>query len=44
VVELDAFGATEFGQDLHDVILLLGCELVFAMMDTIVGTHAFAEV
>jgi hypothetical protein len=32
------------GKDLHDVILLLGRELVFAVMYTIVGSHAFAEV
>ena len=44
VVEMDPFGTAEFGQDLHDVILLLGSNLVFAVMDTIVGTHACAKV
>ena len=34
VVELDAIGTAEVGQDLHDVILLLGRELVFAVMVT----------
>ena len=42
VVELDAIGTAEMGQDLHDVFLLLGREFVFAMMVTIVGTHACA--
>jgi hypothetical protein len=44
VVELDAIGAAEVGQDLHDVSLLLGRELVFAVMITIVRAHACAEV
>ena len=44
VVELDAFGAAKAGLDLHDVILLLGRELIFAMMDMVVGTHACAIV
>ena len=44
VVELDAVGTAEFGQDLHDVVLLLGRELVFAVMVTVVRTHACAKV
>ena len=44
VVELDAVGAAEMGQDLHDVILLFGREFVFTVMVTIVGTHASAKV
>ena len=44
VVELDAVGTAEFGQDLHDVILLLGRKFVFAVMVTIVRTHAGAKV
>ena len=43
MVEVDAFGAAEVGQDLHDVILLLGREFVFAVMVTIVRTHAGAK-
>ena len=44
VVEFDAIGTAEVGEDLHDVILLLGRELVFAVMVTIVRTHAGAKV
>ena len=44
VVERDALGTAEAGQDLHDVVLLPGRELVFTVMRTIVGTHAGAEV
>lgn len=44
VVEVDAIGTAEVGQDLHDVILLLGRELVFAVMNTIVGAHAGTKV
>lgn len=44
VVELDAIGAAEVGHDLHDVVLLLGRELVFTVMVTIVRTHAGAKV
>ena len=44
MVELEALGTAELGKDLHDVILLLGREHVFAMMYTIVGTHACAKV
>ncbi len=42
MVEFDAIGTAEVGEDLHDVILLLGRELVFAVMDMVVGTHACA--
>ena len=44
MVEFDALCSAEVGQDLHDVILLLGRELVFAVMVTIVRTHAGAKV
>ena len=44
VVEFDAIGAAEVGQDLHDVILLFGRKFVFAVMVTIVRTHACAKV
>lgn len=44
VVELDVLGTAEVGHDLHDVILLLGRELVFAVMNTIVGAHAGTKV
>ena len=44
VVEMDAVGAAEVGEDLHDVVLLLGRELVFAVMVTIVRTHACAKI
>ena len=44
VVEFDALGTAEVGEDLHDVVLLLGRELVFAVMDTIVRTHACAKI
>jgi hypothetical protein len=44
VVEVDAIGTAEVGQDLYDVILLLGRELVFAVMNTIVGAHAGTKV
>ena len=44
VVELDTLGTAKFGEDLHDVILLLGGNLVFTMMDTVVGPHACAKV
>ena len=44
VVEMDAIGTAEVGEDLHDVILLLGREFVFAVMVTIVRTHAGAKV
>ena len=42
MVKFNTLGAAEMGQDLHDVFLLLGREFVFAMMVTIVGTHACA--
>ncbi len=44
VVELNALGTAKFGEDLHDVILLLGGNLVFTMMGTVVGPHACAKV
>ena len=44
VIELDAVGTAEAGEDLKDVVLLFGAELVFTMMKTIVGAHAFAKV
>ena len=44
MVELDTLGTDEVGEDLHDVILLLGREFVFSMMITVVGTHACAKV
>ena len=44
VVELNALGTAELGKDLHDVILLFGRELVFAVMITIVGSHACTKV
>lgn len=44
MVEVDALGTAEVGHDLHDVILLLGRELVFAVMNTIVGAHAGTKV
>ena len=44
VVEFDAIGTAEVGEDLHDVILLLGRKFVFAVMVTIVRTHAGAKV
>ena len=44
VVEMDAVGSAEVGHDFHDVSLLLGRELVFAVMVTIVRTHAGAKV
>ena len=44
VVEFDAICTAEVGEDLHDVILLLGCEHVFTMMETIIRAHAFAKV
>ena len=44
VVELNALGAAEAGEDLHDVILLLGGDFVFTMMGTVVWTHACAKV
>ena len=44
VVKLDALDAAEAGEYLHNVILLIGRELVFAVMVTIVGTHACAKV
>ena len=44
VVEADTIGTAEAGEDLHDVVLLLGREHVLAMMNTIVGTHACAKV
>ena len=44
MVEVDVLGTAEVGHDLHDVILLLGRELVFAVMNTIVGAHAGTKV
>ena len=44
VVEMDAIGTAEVGHDFHDVILLLGRKFVFAVMVTIVRTHAGAKV
>ena len=44
MVEFDALGTAEVGKDLHDVVLLLGRELVFAVMVTIVRAHAGAKV
>ena len=44
MVELDAIGTAEVGHDLHDVVLLLGREPIFAVMVTIVRTHAGAKV
>ena len=43
VVETDAVGAAELGDDLHDCVLLLRREQVLAMMIAIVGTTAVAE-
>ena len=37
VVETDAVGAAELGQDFHDFVLLLWREHVFAVMDSVVG-------
>lgn len=44
VVELNALGTAKFGEDLHDVFLLLGGDFVFTMMGTVVWTHACAKV
>ena len=44
VVEMDALSSAKVGQDLHDVILLLGRKFVFAVMVTIVRTHACAKI
>ena len=44
MVELDTLGTAKFGEDLHDVFLLLGGDFVFTMMGTVVWTHACAKV
>ena len=38
VVETDAVGAAELGQDLHNLFLLFWVDLVFAVMGSVVGT------
>ena len=43
VVETDAVGAAELGDDLHDFLLLLWREQVLAMMVTVVRAIATTE-
>ena len=43
MVETDAVGAAELGDDLHDFLLLLWREQVLAMMVTVVRTIATTE-
>ena len=44
VVETDAVSASELGQDLHDVVLLTGEKEHLAMMITVIGPTAGAEI
>ena len=44
VVEGKTFCAAELGQDVHDAILLGGCEFVLAMMVAVVRTFSETEV
>ena len=40
VVETDAIGAAELGQDFQNLVLLFWRDHVFTMMDSVVGTIA----
>ena len=44
VVEGQTFGAAELGEDLHDILLLTGREGMLAVMVTVIGAFAAAEI